>query len=230
MSIASILSSVISTAVNNSRKNTKTNTDLDLSTIKFVKSPNFSKRNDTIKCIVLHHTGSIGFSGTVKWLCDKTSSVSAHYVVDFDGTINQLVKLEDNAWHAGKSEWTIDGKKIVGLNNCSIGIEIMNIGILQKADDGKFYYEVGRNLKEWKGETPVRAQIKYPDGKILEGWGVKYPEVQQNSVVALCKALVKKYPNIGKEDILTHFQIAGNRKNDPFCLDIESLIGKVFNG
>jgi N-acetyl-anhydromuramyl-L-alanine amidase AmpD len=203
---------------------------MDLTKIKFVKSPNFAKRNDEVRCIVLHHTGSTGFSGTVSWLCDKAASASAHYVVDFDGTINQLVKLEDTSWNVGKSEWTIDGKKIVGLNNCSIGIEIMNIGILEKGVDGKFYYEDGRNLKEWKGTTPVPAKITYPDGKVVEGYSAPYPEKQIQAVIDLCRALVIKYPSISREDILTHYQtsIPLGRKNDPFGLDVDSLISKIF--
>lgn len=201
---------------------------MDLNKIKFIKSPNSSKRTDSVKCIVLHHTGSDSFKGSVSWLCDKQAQASAHFIIDLDGTINQLVKTEDSAWHAGKSEWTINGNKIIGLNNCSIGIEIVNIGLLIKGSDGKFYYEVGRNLKEWKGTTPKFSKIIYPNGKVLEGYGVEYPEKQINAVVDLCKALIVKYPNIKKEHILTHFQIAGERKNDPFCLDISDIIEKIY--
>jgi N-acetylmuramoyl-L-alanine amidase len=203
---------------------------LDLNKIAFIKSPNFSKRTDEVRCLVLHHTGSTNFNGTVSWLCNKQAQASAHYVIGLDGTINQLVKLEDASWNVGKSEWMIDGKKRIGLNSCSIGIEIVNIGMLEKGADGKFYYEEGRNLKEWKGEVPVESKIVYPDGKEVEGFGVRYPEKQLKAVFDLCKALINKYPAIGAEDVLTHFQVATpvGRKNDPFCLDLSSLKDKLF--
>jgi N-acetylmuramoyl-L-alanine amidase len=203
---------------------------LDLTKVDFTKSPNFSKRTDEVRCLVLHHTGSTSFNGTVSWLCNKDAQASAHYVIGMDGAIKQLVKLEDASWNAGKSEWTIDGKKRIGLNACSIGIEIVNIGVLEKGEDGKFYYEDGRNTKVWTGETPVESLIVYPDGKEVKGFGVKYPEKQFNAVVDLCKALVAKYPVIGKEDFLTHYQIAtpSGRKNDPFGFDVLGLTNKVF--
>jgi len=202
---------------------------MDLTKISFVKSPNSSKRSDEVRCIVLHHTGSTNLNGTVSWLCNKDAQVSAHYVVGLDGTIKQLVKLEDAAWHVGKSEWTIDGQKRTGLNACSIGIEVINIGILQKVA-GKFYYEEGTGLKEWKGEAPVEAKIVYPDGKEVKGYGVRYPEKQLQTIVDLCKALVNKYPTIGVEDFLTHYQVAtpSGRKNDPFGFNVTALTNKVF--
>jgi N-acetyl-anhydromuramyl-L-alanine amidase AmpD len=204
---------------------------LDLSKVVFKASPNCGKRTDQVRCVVLHHTGSTNFNGTVDWLCNKDAQASAHYVIGMDGTIKQLVKLEDASWNAGKSEWVIDGQKRIGLNGCSIGIELVNIGILEKGADGKFYYEDGRNLKEWKGEAPFEAKITYPDGKVVAGFGVKYPEAQIQAAVDLCKALVAKYPQIGREDFVTHYQIAtpSGRKNDPFGFNVASFIDRVFS-
>lgn len=203
---------------------------MDLSSIKFVPSPNFSKRTDQVRCIIFHHTGSTNLYGTVSWLCDPKAQASAHFVIDVDGTVNQLVKTEDASWNAGKSEWMLDGQKRTGLNNCSIGVELVNIGILEKGNDGKFYYEDGRNLKEWKGETPVASKITYPDGRIIEGFGVVYPDKQITSLIGLCKALVAKYPNLSKESILTHYEVAlpSGRKNDPFGLNLDYIKGKIF--
>lgn len=204
--------------------------NMDLSKIKFVKSPNYSKRTDQVRCIILHHTGSTNFNGTVKWLCDKQASASAHYVVGTSGEVNQLVGLENASWNAGKSEWVLDGQKRIGLNGCSIGIEIINIGILIKGQDGKFYYEVGRELKEWKGETPTLSSITYPNGTKIEGYTVAYPQIQTDAVIDLCKSLLVQYPNINKDGILTHYQVAtpAGRKNDPFGLDVELIKQKIF--
>ncbi len=48
--------------------------------------------------------------------------VSSHYVIGRDGTIYQLVKEKDIAYHAGKS-CLPDGR--ICVNSCSIGIELI---------------------------------------------------------------------------------------------------------
>ena len=57
-------------------------------------------------------------------LCDPQSNVSAHYVIDLDGTIYQLIAEEYRAWHAGVSFWG----DITDINSASIGIELVNCG------------------------------------------------------------------------------------------------------
>jgi N-acetylmuramoyl-L-alanine amidase len=180
---------------------------------------------------VLHHTGPGTFKGIVNWLKDPNAKAAAHYVLGTAAELTQLVNTTKKAWHAGPSGWTIDGAWRSDLNNCTIGIEICNIGVLSEKD-GKYYYEVGRgDPVEYKGAvTPVKASITYPSGKVLEGYVIPYPEVQIDKLIALCKGLVKKYPDIGKDDILTHFNISTpeGRKNDPFGLDIQSIIDRIF--
>lgn len=63
---------------------------------------------------------TFSFDGVVKQF--EQYSVSAHYVIDREGGIHQLVKNNDVAFHAGKSQLP-DGTTAV--NSCSIGIEIM---------------------------------------------------------------------------------------------------------
>lgn len=55
---------------------------------------------------------------------EKNGRVSAHYMIDEDGSITQYVDEEKRAWHAGKSYW--DG--LEDINSFSIGIEIVNPG------------------------------------------------------------------------------------------------------
>ena len=57
-------------------------------------------------------------------LRDPESKVSAHFMVNEDGTICQLVDEEKRAWHAGVSEWAGE----TNINSNSIGIEIVNGG------------------------------------------------------------------------------------------------------
>jgi len=207
-----------------------TDKPLDLMKVTFDKSPNQSERKDIVRAIVLHHTGPGTFNGIVNWLKDPNAKAAAHYVLGTVAELSQLVNTTKKAWHAGASTWIIDGVSRLDLNNCTIGIEICNVGILFEKN-GKYYYENGkRDPVEWKGITPIRASITYPSGKILEGYVVPYPDVQVEKLIALCKALVKKYPNIGRENILTHFNISTpeGRKNDPFGLDIQYVIRRIF--
>jgi N-acetylmuramoyl-L-alanine amidase len=204
---------------------------LNLNDVLYKESPNKSNRKDQIRGIVLHHTGPGTFNSIVDWLCNPDAKASAHYVVGLNGELNQLVNTTRSAWHAGTSKYLIDGEVRDNLNNCTIGIEICNAGVLHKGEDGKFYYESGRNMKEWKGATPIEGSITYPSGNVLKGYFAPYPEKQISKVIELCKALVAKYPNIEKEDIITHYQIATpeGRKNDPFGLDVGDIINKIFD-
>jgi N-acetyl-anhydromuramyl-L-alanine amidase AmpD len=66
---------------------------------------------------------------------------------------------------------------------------------------------------------------------VQEGWYVPYPEKQLKKLVALCKALVKKYPAITRDNVLTHYGIATpeGRKVDPFGLDVEAVKDQIFD-
>ena len=57
-------------------------------------------------------------------LRDPAAKVSAHYLVEEDGTIYRLVPEERRAWHAGVSFWQGE----TDLNSVSVGIEIVNPG------------------------------------------------------------------------------------------------------
>ena len=201
---------------------------LDLMKVSFKGSPNKSSRaSGEPTHIVLHHTGPGSFNGIVNWLCNKEAKASAHYVVGTGAQIKQLVNTMKKAWHAGRAKW--DGK--TDVNDFSIGIEICNIGILEKGEDGNFYYEVGRNLKKYTGGVePQQGTITYPSGTVQMGYFVPYPEKQIDKVVSLCKALVEKYPQITRDNIVTHYQVGQpeGRKNDPFGLDVEKIKDMIF--
>jgi N-acetylmuramoyl-L-alanine amidase len=73
---------------------------------------------------VLHYTGMESAAAALARLCDLEAKVSAHYMIDEDGTTYALVPEERRAWHAGVSAW--EGEQ--AMNNCSIGIELVNPG------------------------------------------------------------------------------------------------------
>lgn len=88
-------------------------------------SPNFDSRDGhAVDMLVLHYTGMRTRDEALERLCDPAAKVSAHYVVDEDGTIYTLVDESERAWHAGKSFW----RGHTNINQRSIGIEIVNPG------------------------------------------------------------------------------------------------------
>lgn len=93
-------------------------------------SPNFNERigYDAPVMIVIHYTGMESAKAALERLCDPAAEVSAHYVIDEDGTTYQLVDEDKRAWHAGVSEWSINGKIETDINSASIGIELVNPG------------------------------------------------------------------------------------------------------
>lgn len=96
------------------------------------QSPNFNDRMASLDMLVLHYTGMKTGAEAIERLCDPEAGVSAHYVVEEDGRILQLVDEDKRAWHAGVSRWQGDED----LNSRSIGIEIVNGGHDWRAPDG----------------------------------------------------------------------------------------------
>lgn len=91
-------------------------------------SPNQNERPKGARpdMLVLHYTGMIDAASALARLTDPAGQppVSSHYVVHEDGRIVRLVPDGRRAWHAGVSTW----KGQTGLNDVSIGIEIVNPG------------------------------------------------------------------------------------------------------
>ncbi|WP_170390951.1 N-acetylmuramoyl-L-alanine amidase [Ruegeria arenilitoris] len=89
-------------------------------------SPNFGPRRDGLKpsLVVLHYTAMNSAQAALERLCDPDSEVSAHYLIGCDGTLWQMVREEDRAWHAGAGAW----RGFSDINSRSIGIELDNRG------------------------------------------------------------------------------------------------------
>lgn len=73
---------------------------LDLTKINFNPSPNFGNRGGQKPQIIILHCPVGTLAGTIATFKNLTKQVSAHYIVDRDGTIVQMVQLADAAWHA----------------------------------------------------------------------------------------------------------------------------------
>ncbi len=94
--------------------------------IKQYPSPNFSDRKPggDPSILVFHYTDMIDAKSALDRLCDPAAEVSAHYLIDEDGTVYQLVDEGKRAWHAGISYW----RGLRDINSHSIGIELANPG------------------------------------------------------------------------------------------------------
>jgi len=89
-------------------------------------SPNWNDRpaGSIIDTVILHYTGMKSGAEALSRLCDANAAVSAHYLIEEDGQLFQLVDDDKRAWHAGVSSW--QGRS--NINDCSIGIELVNPG------------------------------------------------------------------------------------------------------
>jgi N-acetylmuramoyl-L-alanine amidase len=91
---------------------------------KVVPSPNHDARGERADILLMHYTGMETGEAALARLTDKAAKVSAHYFVDEDGRILQLVPEHRRAWHAGLASW----KRATDINARSIGIEVVNPG------------------------------------------------------------------------------------------------------
>lgn len=91
-----------------------------------VPSPNRGPRRAGRRpdMLVLHYTGMANGAAALARLCQPEAEVSAHYLVEEDGRVLQLVPEGERAWHAGRGCWAGD----TDVNSCSIGVEIVNGG------------------------------------------------------------------------------------------------------
>lgn len=89
-------------------------------------SSNFNDRpsDAPIDMLVVHYTGMQNCAAALERLCDPGAGVSAHYLIEEDGTVHRLVDEDKRAWHAGVAWW----RGAMDVNGRSIGIELVNPG------------------------------------------------------------------------------------------------------
>ena len=151
-------------------------------------SPNYGERKggQAPSMIILHYTGMPSAEAAIARLCDPESQVSAHYVVDEDGSILQLVAEEHRAWHAGASYWA----GVSDVNSASIGVEIVNPGhehgyrafpqeqmqaVLELCRDVKNRYNVANNRV--LGHSDIAPGRKIDPGELFD-----WPFLAENGV------------------------------------------------
>ncbi len=121
------------------------------------------KRN--IKFFVNHWDVCLSSESCVKVLNKR--NISVHFCIDNDGTIYQLMDMNDGAWHAGGSKW----------NHSSVGVEIANA-----------YYPKYQNwyARNGFGERPLISDATC-HGKSMDPFMDFYP-IQKEALKALWMA------------------------------------------
>ena len=172
-------------------------------------------RAQSIDKIVVHWDGCLSSKQCAKVLADR--GLSAHFCIDNDGTIHQLMDTNHVGWHAR------------GVNSKSIGIEISNAVY----------------MKYMKKYTPRRPVVKPSKlhGKTFPSH-LGFYDVQVEALKELIKSLTKFYnvplefPNHNGElikgviksssfkGVICHYHVTEN-KTDPACLDLAKVIKEI---
>lgn len=168
--------------------------------------------------LVVHFTAGQYKHGQKDAIDSIKSSPYFYLAMGTDGKVNQANPLNQWGYHCGDSAWMIDGKKVTGLSNRLVGLEICNPGRLELID-GKYYTWFDK-------KNPIDVKdvriIKKDDDNIQAGVYVPYSKEQEKGLIEFCLWLKMNNPEVFNFDLVVgHDEISGkkgigyNRKNDP---------------
>lgn len=171
--------------------------------------------------IVIHYTATDTARSAADWFMNtqvNPDRIAAHVVLNYDGTITQLVPFNRKANHAGTSTW--DGVDF--FNAHSIGIEIVNPGFVEKLNNGSYRRALGidknRNTiyKTYPASDSTKIvkadhKHKFWTGKDNHHWFI-YPQAQLTALYKLCRALFETFHLVAA---VGHDDISPARKPDP---------------
>jgi N-acetyl-anhydromuramyl-L-alanine amidase AmpD len=128
----------------------------------------------------------------------ETYGVSAHYLIDREGKIYQLVEENRVAYHAGKGHLPHEPHRQNDLNGRSIGIEMMAIG-------------TKKEMKMFMSEEQYEQIPKDCIG---------FTEAQYKSLNLLLDDIRKRHSTISydRRHIVGHNEYAPTRRSDPGSL------------
>lgn len=163
---------------------------------------NRSQSPNSKQVVTLHYTAGYDLDSAVNHFLNTNAErkASAHFVVDVNGDVVQMVSTKEVAWHAGRGVYRGQSG---AFNNKSIGIEIVNPGYHFRRPDGTF--------ENWRRQAVSAARLApFPGMTEAEDPWVSsnpvfwpnFPPEQIEAVENLVKALLRAYPTI--EDIVSH--------------------------
>jgi len=152
--------------------------------------------------LVMHYTAATTAASAISWFAETNAQASAHLLIDRNGAVTQFAPFNVITWHAGKSSWM----GLVGLNQYSIGIELVNGGRLAKVGD-KYICPVDQRIIP----TDQVVIAAHKNDGIQSPWQ-EYAEAQLEASIEIAALLVKTY---GLKDVIGHEDISPIRKSDP---------------
>lgn len=195
-----------------------------------MKGRSLEELQGIVKQFVLHHDGCVNSRSCFYSMHDLPRpdggcGLSAHFMVDADGTIYQTLDLIERAYHAEQA------------NTISVGVEICN-----RADASR--NELSRLPPDYR-TRPVRDVLI--NGHVHKAFDYR-PE-QYRSVIALSRAMIRVFPKIGPviplgpngepsldtlekpsafEGIVGHLHVdEGRQKWDPGAFDWKKLMSAL---
>ncbi|MEM6333476.1 MAG: N-acetylmuramoyl-L-alanine amidase [Planctomycetota bacterium] len=186
---------------------------LDKPDVTWLPSPNFSSRNAgvAVDSIVMHTTEG-GTSGTLAWLQNPVSQVSAHYVISPGGTIYEMVDITDKAWHATYYNSRSIGIEMVGFANQPSTWNDDNLAALTE-------------LLAWLYQTYPTVPLEQPTGNAYD-----YPNDTYNEPGLVAHAQVQPWnksdpgPYFPWDDVLADVDAILNPPPDPGDFDADGDI------
>jgi len=150
----------------------------------------------------MHFTATATAAQAIRVLADSGMNVSAHLVVDRDGSVTQMAPFDYATRHVGASRYN----DVTNLNRFSVGIELVNRGQLSRRGD---------TWVDWSGAAVSAAEVAVlptPGSERPAGWHT-FTEAQVRRTEELIRILRAAYPSI--TDVLPHHQVSPGRKMDP---------------
>ncbi|TAY14019.1 hypothetical protein ELH96_20695 [Rhizobium leguminosarum] len=182
---------------------------------KYLPATHFGPRNDP-QLVVMHYTANATLKSVVAVFQNNDRPVSAHFLVDRDGSVVQMVPTNSAAYHAGNGRWA----NIEHLNQRSIGIELVNRGQITKDSDGTFRQAFSNAI------VPSSEVQEIKDGEHVTYWH-RFTSAQIATAEVIAKAVAARYKIIA---VVGHCSI-DKRRSDPgpaFPLDEfgQAVLGK----
>ena len=165
------------------------------SEVRYLNGAKSRRRLEGPEMVILHYTAGTSAAGSAVYLARPDTRVSAHVVVGRTGEVIQLTPFDLEAWHAGESSY----KGLAVLNRLSVGIELDNLGRLEKRN-GVYVAECGQVV-------PQEEVYTHEDGS---HWH-RYTATQVAATREICRLLRENYP---VRYVVGHSDVTG-RKVDP---------------
>lgn len=175
------------------------------------------------KFVVIHYTAGYTAQSAIGTFAAAGAKVSAHIVMERDGTMTQMVPFNCLAAHAGPSQY--QGYEM--LNGHSIGIEIVNIGWARKQSDGRLVDSYGNIVP---ARLDPDSWIAAPHPRVGSGmlYWQPFTKEQIDTTIDLVKALIPAYD---LKAAVTHEEIdTRGWKTDPGPAFPMSRIRALFRG